>query len=722
MKYFAHTKDGKTFVNENECQKLVEHLNNTAFYAMKRAEFFEASEAAYVIGLLHDIGKYSDGFQAKIKGKVNISVPHAMAGAFILNNNYDLLSKYYGIAIASHHTGLSDYGTLVDKDNNTYCGKLNNHKPLNLIYENEVLLPAKISHKRLKLSIGYEAFQFSMYLRMLFSVLVDSDFTDTEEFCTDTKRNTNYTCIEEIYNNLMDNMPQNTGGKVNTVRAEILNDCLAKAENPQGLFSLCVPTGGGKTLSSLAFALKHAQKHGLRRVIYVIPYTSIIEQNAEVFREKVGAENVLEHHSGFEIDSEDFKARWASENWDIPIIVTTNVQFFESLFAAKTTKSRKIHNITKSVVIFDEAQMLPGDYLSPCMAIISELITNYGVTAVLCSATQPLVHKYMYKNIKQTEIISNHTDLASKLKRVNFNFAGKKSDDEIILEIANQHSVLLIVNSRKHAFSLYEKTKSFISQNGLFYLSTLLTPADRTAKINEIKRRLATGEPVVVISTQLLEAGVDVDFPVVYRSLAGIDSIIQAGGRANREGKLADLGKVIIFEPTESPIPRSLQLYASCGKEVIECLNQDAVELAGITKYFELLNHALERDGIRDMKGILNEFEINRCGEIVKMNFATAAKNFNLIDNNTHNIVIPCNKNLGLIKKLRNEGSSRKLLRKLQKYSINIYDNEFIQLQTDNALEKIDGINLLIIPKYYSPESGLNIFTKDNKNAECAFI
>jgi len=727
-KYLAHTKDGKPVKhNETECQPLSEHLITTASYAKERADFFNAGEVAELIGLLHDIGKYNEAFQSRIRGE-KIFVQHAISGASILSDKYGLLGKYYGLIVASHHTGLSNYGTDADMDNNTYCGKLNNHMSKPLPYEDEVTLPLKPSHKKLVIKKDF-AFCFATYLRMLFSVLVDSDFTDTEEFCTGTKRITQSLDMCALFDLLMSKMPKNPGSKINNIRDGILKNCLAAADKPQGLFSLTVPTGGGKTLSSLAFALKHAQIHGLRRVIYVIPYTSIIEQNAAVFTEKLGENNVFEHHSCVDVKEDvneelnDLRAKrlkWASEDWNVPIIVTTNVQFFESLFAVKTTKVRKIHNITNTVVIFDEAQMLPPDYLTPCMEAISELIVNYGVTAVLCSATQPLVQKFAYKSLETTEIAANPECLSEQLKRVEYEFVGTKTDNELIGELYSHRSALVIVNTRKHAFTLYELVKNHPSSN-IFYLSTLLTPADRTAKIAEIKRFLHENEPVIVISTQLIEAGVDVDFPVAYRSLAGIDSIIQAGGRVNREGKIEGHGKVIVFEASDSPIPPALRLTASIGKEVIDNLGNDAFGLGGIKKYFELLHSDLERNGVMDKKGIMSEFEASKRGEIVKMNFENAAKNFQLIEDNTISVVIPSEETKESIKLLRCGHASRKVMRLLNKHSVNVYTHEFSQLRADNAVETIDSVNVLVAANYYSSESGLDIFTEDNKNAECVF-
>jgi CRISPR-associated endonuclease/helicase Cas3 len=735
MKYYAHTKDGKTFISEDECQELKEHLDMTAAYAKEKAAAFGAAGIGEVLGRIHDIGKYNGDFQRKIRGATKSKVQHAVAGAYVLDNKYgkyDYMAKLFGIIVASHHTGLSDWGTDADMDRITYLGKLKNYKYEVLPYEEDVLLPEKLTHRtdmKRQPDNNIAAFQFASYIRMLFSVLVDSDFTDTEEFCKGIKREAKHPSMKELFDRLMENMPQNDGRTVNEIRARILASCLLRAKDPQGIFTLTVPTGGGKTLASLAFALSHAVEHNLRRVIYVIPYTSIIEQNADVMKKKLGEDNVLEHHAGIVADVDDFKSRWATENWDIPVVVTTNVQFFESLFANKTSKLRKIHNIAKSVVIFDEAQMLPTDYLSPCMAIISELVENYSVTAVFCSATQPVVHKYMYGNIESSEIADNPDELSEMLKRVEYRFVGRKSDDEIIEEVAELRSVLVVVNSRKHAFTLYNLAKKVIDTDGLFYLSTLLTPAHRSEKLKQIKKRLKNNLPVVVITTQLIEAGVDVDFPIVLRSMAGIDSIIQAGGRANREGKLTDssgnpiLGKVIVFEPgyDDGEMPRALRATASIGKEVIYCLGDNAFGLEGIKKYFELFYSTLERDGVMDKKEIMAEFEWGR-GQINKMNFASVAGKFKLIDDtNTYGVVISCDESRSLIAALRKGDCSWNDIRKLQKYTVSIYKSEFERLKKDNAIEVIEGINVLVTEKYYSKEWGLDVFSDENKNAEALF-
>ena len=735
--YLAHTTDGngnkitcnicgKCESGHETCHSLKDHLAETSVLAREKAEIFGAGEIACILALCHDLGKYSDDFQDKLRGK-NQKAYHAMYGADVFSQKYqtNILSKLLSIIIASHHTGLMDFGN--DYEPFSFLGKLKNTKHKDLPYQSEINLPDTINHNLRNFltpnsSNHILGFQVATYIRMLFSVLVDSDFTNTEEFCKNIKRKVEHDNILDLYEKLKARLPQNDGSKLNNIRAEILKNCIDKADSEKGLFTLTVPTGGGKTLSSLAFALKHVQKHNLRRVIYVIPYTTIIEQNAKIIKDILGEKNVLEHHSNIqnEDDNDNFQYKWATENWDIPIVITTNVQFFESLFSHKTTQLRKIHNIINSVIIFDEAQMLPTNYLSPCMTIISELIKNYGCSAVLCSATQPTIHKYVYKNLISTEIAENIDHVFNELKRVEFVNLGKQSDEDIIDDIlCTNTSTLIVVNTRKHAFHLYQLLTQKFDKNNVFYLSTLLIPLHRSNKINEIKNRLLNNELTIVVSTQLIEAGVDIDFPVVYKSLAGIDSIIQAGGRANREGKLIQ-GLVKIYESTSEygKIPNSLRHFAELGREALFAYKENAFNLEGIKKYFELYYAHIEQDDLLDKNKILQQFQVNN-GEFTDCNFKTAFENFKLIDDITKSIVIDCQSSNEIITKLRNNNYNKADLRKLQLFSINIYPNELQNLINDNAIENINGIYVLITNMYYNDDNGLDIFTDDNKNAEC---
>ena len=732
--------------DEEVCHKLKDHLTKTAELAKEKASVFGAGDIAYVLGLLHDIGKYSDDFQDKIRGK-NISAPHAMYGSVVFNNTYgnDRLIKYLSICLASHHTGLMNLGN--EYDYLSYLGKLQEAKTFGLpTITEEIKLPETLVHNLNKIVnrdfLKYsQGFQVATYIRMLFSTLVDSDFTDTEEFCTNKKREIVHDSLSDLYKKLEGKFHKTDGTKLNNAREMILKNCIKKAESEPGLFTLTVPTGGGKTRSSLAFALKHAIKNDLRRVIYVVPYTTIIEQNAKDIKDILGENNVLEHHSNIQNhDVDEFKYRWATENWDIPIIITTNVQFFESLFSNKTSQVRKIHNITKSVVIFDEAQMLPIDYISPCMTIMSELITNYGCSAVLCSATQPTLQDYAYKSlIPAIEIAENTQQLFDDLKRVDYLNMGKQSDEEIIKDILEENtSALVVVNSRRHAYQLYEQACE--KMENVYYLSTLLIPLHRSFKIQEIKKRLPN-ENIIVISTQLIEAGVDIDFPVVYRSLAGIDNIIQAGGRANREGKLT-MGIVKVFEPTSDigKIPRVIENSGKISREIFYTLKEKTYNLEGIEKFFKLYYSLFAQEDQLDKKRILSEFQVNN-GEFTDGNFKRVAEKFKIIEDNTQSVVIECDGDITLckdstdptikllhegskniIKKIRNGEFDYKDIRKLQYFSVNIFSSVFEKLEKKNAIDKDlqkYGINILMTEKYYDKDKGLDIFSDENKNGEC---
>ncbi len=570
MIYLAHTKDGKNFTGEENSQTLKDHLENVSRYAECFANDFDAGEIGALLGLVHDFGKYQAKFQERIRNK-SVKVDHASAGAKVLADTFLEMGWLHGMVVAGHHTGLKDSGNGNNMGDTTYAARMNNYQGETIDFEKEITLPSSLILKKFNYDRENWSFAFATYFKMLFSCLVDADWTDTEEYVTDVKREGISYTIDELLRKVNAGIPVNNGSPLNNIRAEILQDCRLAAKSEQGLFTLTVPTGGGKTLSSLAFALEHARKNNLKRVIYVIPYTSIIEQNADVIARILGAEYVLEHHSQVEDIEDDVnrdddiknnlqkKMKWASENWDIPVILTTNVQFFESFFSNKPSKTRKLHNIAKSVVIFDEAQMLPRELLSPSMFAISELVSNYNVTAVLCSATQPAISRYKYQKLKLREIISDPQGLAEKLKRVNFEDVGKKKDEEILEIFIENPQAMCIVNSRKHAYALYTLVVEDGRLESVYHLSTLMHANHRREVLKEVRKRLDNQENVILIATSLVEAGVDIDFPLVLRSIAGIDNIIQAGGRANREGKL-EKGRVLIFEPTSEAgkIPKSI--------------------------------------------------------------------------------------------------------------------------------------------------------------------
>jgi CRISPR-associated endonuclease/helicase Cas3 len=594
MEYYAHSI--KDEPKEN-WQTIKVHLKETAKLSGEFAEKFNQKDLGYIAGLFHDIGKYSAGFQKRIieNGK---KVDHATAGAkeafTIFGNNIGKLMSY---CIACHHGGLRDWGNVIKDE---YLVKRLQKKLENYdAYKNEIFLENKQFPLNIKPNKIHPYYSVSFLVKMLYSCLVDADFLDTEKFMnfeksTHRMKSPDINYFYKELNKRLNNFDKNKN-KINEIRSLILEDCQKAGKNPKGLYSLTVPTGGGKTISSMAFALEHCIKHSMQKIIYVIPFTSIIEQNADVFRAIFGEENVLEHHSNYlfeekqSIDEEDnindsaLKLKLASENWDIPIITTTNVQFFESLYANKSSRCRKLHNIANSVIILDEAQMLPLDFLDPCMFALCELVTNYGCTIVFCTATQPAILKSLnlYSDLKVKEIISDPKELYGKLKRVEVKKAGKLSDDELSEQILENDKVLCIVNTRKHAKNLFEKLKT---ANGVYHLSTMMCPKHRREVLQEIRDVLQIDTaPCRVISTQLIEAGVDVDFPIVYRSSAGIDSIVQSAGRCNREGKLK-IGEIKVFETIEDygKVKGWLQKTASVGEEVIrnfeDILSLEAIE------------------------------------------------------------------------------------------------------------------------------------------------
>ena len=497
---------------------------------------------------------------------------------------------------------------------------------------------------------------------------------------------------------------------INQRRSDVLRACREAAELEPGLFSLTVPTGGGKTLSSLAFAISHAHLHGLSRVIYAIPFTSIIEQNADVFREalaEMGQTAVLEHHSNIESDSETPWTRLACENWDASLVVTTNVQFFESLFASRTSRCRKLHNIANSVIILDEAQMLPVELLSPCLAALKELVRNYGCTVVLCTATQPAVNRREGFPIgleEIHEIITDPDHLNTEMKRVQVSHVGKLEDHELIDRLGSEKQVLCIVNTKAHAAELFGK---LVDGKGVYHLSASMCPQHRTAKLREVKRQLKADQPCRLIATQVVEAGVDIDFPVVYRAMAGLDSIAQAAGRCNREDRL-DLGHVFVFDGTAPPPPGHLRQTAETTGELIGRFD-DLLGLDAIEQYFRL--HYWQKKNQWDNHSIMDCFALSRQGEPI-CDFRAAAERFKLIPEKTRPILIPWkSRGQELINKLRIAPlPARSLRHALQRLTVSVYEKKWDQLRSSGCIEIVhEQYPVLIREDFYSPDIGLSL-------------
>lgn len=701
MKNIAH----KDNVRE---QSIEEHLKNVGELAAEycndyQLQTVDASRYAYETGLAHDIGKYSKEFQRKIKENLDISVDHSTAGAKEMQKNGMLAAAF---AIAGHHGGIPN-GRDTTKQNLIARIKEREVEPYDE-YKTEICLKAV---REPKLS----SFDEVLFTRMIFSALVDADFLDTERFMSQGKvERGNYDSINVLYEKVMDyiepwrNITEQTSN-LNKIRTNILEQCLKQGEGEKGLYSLTVPTGGGKTVSSLAFALTHAKTNEMKRIIYVIPYTSIIEQNVAVFREILREQNVLAHYGNSLLDSgSDEKSYYdkhklSIENWDAPVVVTTNVQFFESFYSNKVSKCRKLHNIANSVVIFDEVQMIPLNYLKPCVKVIQGLVESYQVSAVLCTATQPALEKWM-KPLITKEICPDYKDLFQYLKRVNIKDAGKLTEDTLIQNIISENQILVIVNTKKEAQNLYQK----MPKEGTYHLSTYMTPFDRKETLCIIREQLQQGKTCRVISTSLVEAGVDLDFPTVFREIAGLDSIIQAAGRCNREGKRKLEDSIVWVFRTEEKTPYMIEKNVAMTEETLQKYGQYDT-LDAISYYFTSLQ-SLDEETL-DQYHILDGFERTLDG--IAMPFKKVAEIFHLIDSDTRMMIIPIEEEAirlveELEKRIKNQENFKSVLQKLGIYAINIYENEYQKMLEDNsAYEIIDGIGVLQRLSLYTKEMGL---------------
>lgn len=704
MEYIGHkTEDGRK-------QLLIDHLKNVSQLAGQFAAVFGEKEMGEQVGLYHDIGKYSLGFQNRIMNDGH-KVDHSTAGA---QEMIKVKNSVMAFCIAGHHSGLMDRGSRFSVDGDgTLQGRLKKELSGKLAYDsflNELSVPSSLNpNDKNKTS---NSFRISFYTRMLFSSLVDADFLDTEIFMSEGKVSRgSSTTMDELKTKFDIYCEKFTGceGAINQKRQEIRNECIKKAGEKPGLFSLTVPTGGGKTLSSLAFALNHAVGYNKKRIIYVIPYTSIIEQTADIFRGILGDENVIEHHMNVDYDDNenlsngtDAYKKLATENWDAPIIVTTNVQFFESLFANKSSRCRKLHNIANSVVIFDEAQMLPVDYLKPCMEAIKELAVNYGVTEVLCTATQPSLNKFV-EPYEIREICNDTQGLYEFFRRVRYEQLKVSSLEDVASKLNQYKQVLCITNSKEDAQELY----GMLTGEGCFHLSTLMYPNHRRQVLRVIRERLNNCLPCKVISTSLIEAGVDVDFPVVSREVAGLDSCIQAGGRCNREGKNSSDDSIVYLYDLERTVTK-IPSFIRQPLGITQGLLKEYGDIAGldvIKKYFDNL-HYFKNDEL-DKGKILTE--------INDYNFATVAKKFKLIEENTKSLFINnTEESNNILECLQCGIRSRTLLRQAGKFIVPIYENQLRKLLDLGKIEAVDQeLYLLIDDTVYSDKTGLKLEVDD---------
>jgi CRISPR-associated endonuclease/helicase Cas3 len=692
--HFAHSLTGRP---KNEWQLLWNHLAEVAERAETCASKFHSADWAWNAAWLHDIGKLADEFQAYLLRENSLNdeeydgvshgrINHSSAGAAFAE---EVFGPIPGLSIAylvaGHHAGLPDYYP-TDTGRAALQLRLQEGKDnLRSIREEAEELGKKL-HRNFRPPAFVKACNYHLWIRMLFSCLVDADFLDTENFMNpvQAEKRLGYSTLPELKRMFDDHMckviSKAEQTPVNIARQEILSFCKLAAQQPAGLFTLTVPTGGGKTLSGMAFALDHAVKHDKHRIIYVIPYTSIIEQTAEILSNIFGAENIVEHHSYLDPDKETQRSRLAAENWDAPIIITTNVQFFESLYAAKSSRCRKLHNIINSVVILDEAQLLPPELLEPCVEGIAQLVDDYGVTMLLSTATQPALPKLG----QPREIVADPPALYERLKRTKILMPSDLNHcsdwQETAVRIQQYNQVLCVVNTRRDCYDLHK-----LMPDGTIHLSALMCGAHRSEVIGQIKMRLKKGLMARVISTQLVEAGVDMDFPVVYRALAGLDSIAQAAGRCNREGKLnaeGKLGEVHVFVPLK-PSPRGLLLKGeNTSRELFALAGFNLGHPKAFSRYFELFYSRVNDTGSR-FRELLHR-------DSPYVHFRTAGNEFRLIDDQAQQPVFVRFGNSGRwLDELRQIGPKRHTLRKLQRYTVNISKKDFEKAKTDGLLEEI---------------------------------
>ena len=700
-----------------EIQSLEEHSSNVAELSSGFANAFGMGSWGKVIGLLHDIGKEQKDFQTYIKKlsgmcpelKVYNHPAHAYVGALIAKKLFPSLYPLMANTIAGHHRGLYDDGELKE----VMKSEIPNDVKVQVL-NNTLSLP--------KSPKDYKPYDLHHVIRMLFSCLVDADYLDTESFMRPEQsalrggKATMKELDDKLKSYLQELKQKSPDTPVNRIRNYVQEQCKKESNADAGFFSLTVPTGGGKTLSSVLWALRHAIRNDLNRIIIAIPYTSIITQTARVLKSVFGEENVLEHHSNVDYSEKDDtrlanEMRLATENWDYPIIVTTNVQLFESLFSNVASDCRKLHNITKSVLILDEVQTLPMEFLHPIIDTLDTLKRILGTSVLFTTASQPRVSGEIkganpfvsFSGLSNVhEIIPSEAKLYDKLRRVELKFDDKKQGyDDIANRLSQYDRVLCIVNTRKDAKEIFSR----LPKEGItLHLSRMMCPSHIQCTIQSIIHALKDDsiKVVRVVSTQLVEAGVDIDFPIVFRQEAGLDSILQAAGRCNREGKLK-IGTTHVFNlQKEHALPRGF-ISQTNNARVNMGHDYDWFSPDAMNDYFNQLYCRIEN------------FDKAQIGKLLyrkELNFETASQQFQLIQDETTSVIVNWRKGktADLLEQVKSNGITYSLMKQLAQYSVNVRNNDMKKLREAGAIDEIlENVFVIKDTAFYDDNVGLII-------------
>jgi len=796
-------------------QLLIDHLLETSSISGQLAAKLNLGLVGELLGLMHDFGKYSRKFQKYIHDETGLfnpdlddeestpngsKVDHSTAGAQWVYRELrkfgaaqgigELFGQMLGLCIASHHgEGLID--CLDGEGNPKWIERFNKTDELTHLVEceqnadevvqqkahelaGENLIRSLLKAVKLTLSDStinekIKEFYLGCLTRFLFSCLIDADRINSSDFEREAQKEVRRLTEKPDWQPAIDKLEAKLAGfenryPIDEIRRRISDDCLKRAADSQGIYTLTVPTGGGKTLASLRYALHHAQKHNLDRIIYIIPYTSIIDQNAQAVREILGEDWVLEHHSNLEPEKQSWQDKLLSENWDKPIVFTTMVQFLDAWFGGGTRGARHIHPMTNSVLIFDEIQTLPVKCVHLFCNVLNWLTAFGKSTAVLCTATQPLLGESGLQNFPEdkresivvrgllrlpenAEIMGKHQDLDklfADLSRVEIRFnekAGGWNVEEagafLLEQFQTTPSCLFIVNTKKWAQELYQYCqRQNVPPEALFHLSTHQCAAHRKAIFDTIKARLENKQPVICISTQLIEAGVDISMACVIRALGGLDSIAQAAGRCNRHGEKKGKGQVWVLNLQEQDFTLIL-LDIQAGKTHAERVfrdfaGQDILQPAAMERYFEYyfyqrsdeMAYSIKNSATGSLLDWLSDNALNPYGEknnkrskplpLLMQSFKSAGRAFQAIDAPTHAVIVPYGEGAELIAKLCGEWDPKEMhrtLQKAQRYSVNVFPNVWDKLQKENALhETIEGSGIYYLKeRYYNDEFGLSL-------------